>query len=102
MDFKLIWTESALDDLGAIVRYISSESSAEIGKKIGFGIYDRVQILQTFPESGSILPEKDDSRWRKLIYRSWKIAYLIDFNSHIVYVARIWPTSQDEVEIPEP
>ena len=58
MDFKLVWTASATDDLGAIVRYVSSESSAEIGKKIGFGIYDRVQILETFPESGSALPEK--------------------------------------------
>ena len=102
MDFKLIWTESAADDLGAIVRYISTESSAEIGRKIGFGIYDRVQILETFPESGSTLPEKNDFRWRKLIYRSWKIAYRIDFDFHIVYIARIWHASQDEIELPEP
>jgi toxin ParE1/3/4 len=102
VDFKLVWTESATDDLGAIVRYVTSESSAEIGKKAGFGIYDRVQILERFPESGSVLPEKDDFHWRKLIHKSWKIAYLIDFDLHIVYIARIWHASQDEVEIPEP
>ncbi len=102
MDFKIVWTESASDDLGAIVRYVTSESSPAIGREVGFAIYDRAQILANFPESGSILPEKEDFRWRKLIYKSWKIAYRVDFDVHIVYVARIWHASRNEVDIPEP
>jgi len=99
VDYKLIWTESAIEDLGAIVRYISSQNSSAVARRTGFGIYDRAQILTRFPETGSILPEKGDPSWRKLIFLSWKIAYQIDFDAKIVYVARVWHASRDEMEI---
>lgn len=60
MDFKLIWTESALEDLGAIVRFISVRDGPEIAGQIGFGIYDRAQILSRNPEAGPPIPERQD------------------------------------------
>ena len=99
MDFKLIWTESAVEDLGAVVRYVSSQHGPATARKIGFGIYDRVQILTRFPEAGSNLPEKDDTSWRKLIYKTWKIAYKVDFDAKLIYLARVWHASRNEIEI---
>ena len=99
MDFKLIWTDSAIDDLSAIVRYVSSQSGPEVARRIGFEIYDRAQILKRFPEAGSILPEKDSTRWRKLVVHSWKIAYKLDQDARVAYVARVWHASRDEIEI---
>jgi plasmid stabilization system protein ParE len=99
VDFKLIWTESAITDLGGIVRYISGQGGPEVARSIGFGIYDRAQILIHHPEAGSILPEKQDTRWRKLVFTSWKIAYRIDPSAKAVYVVRIWHAAQDEIEI---
>lgn len=100
MDFKLIWSESAISDLRAIVRYISLQSGAQVGREIGFAIYQRAQILLGNPEAGSILPEKRDPRWRKLIHRSWKIAYRVDPETNSVNVVRVWHAAQDEVELP--
>lgn len=93
MDFKLIWTESAIDDLGAIVRNISSQSGPEVARKIGFEIDDTAQILKRFPEAGSILPEKDSASWRKLVVRSWKIATssIMTRRSHLVLVCGMPP-----------
>jgi plasmid stabilization system protein ParE len=99
VDFKLIWTESAIADLGGIVRYISGQGGAEVARAIGFGIYDRAQILVRHPEAGSILPEKQDARWRKLLFKSWKIAYRIDSGMKTVHVVRIWHAAQNEMEI---
>jgi plasmid stabilization system protein ParE len=99
VDFKLIWTDSAIYDLGAIVRYISSQSGPEVARKIGFEIYDTAQILKRFPEAGSILPEQDSARWRKLIVRSWKIAYKLDHDAKVAFIARVWHASRDEIEI---
>jgi plasmid stabilization system protein ParE len=99
VDCKLIWTESAIADLGAIVRYVSSKDGPDVARQIGYGIYDRAQILKQFPEAGSLLPEKQDSRWRKLIFKSWKIAYRIDADAKIVYLARVWHASRDEVDM---
>lgn len=78
MDFKLIWSESSIEDLGAIVRFIALRDGPQIAGQIGFGIYERAQVLTRHPEAGTVLSEKQDSRWRKLIFKSWKIAYRID------------------------
>ena len=65
MDFKLIWSESSIEDLGAIVRFIRLRDGADIARQIGFGIYDRAQVLIRHPEAGSVLEEKQDANWRK-------------------------------------
>lgn len=99
MDFKLIWTESAIEDLGAIVRFISARDGPVVARQIGFGIYNRAQILSRHPEAGSILPEKQDLRWRRLIFQSWKIAYRFDPDAKIVHLVRIWHAARQEIDI---
>ena len=99
MDFKLIWSDSSIHDLGAIVRFIALRDGPVVARRIGFGIYDRAQVLTRHPEAGSVLPEKRDARWRKLIFKSWKIAYRIDREARAVYVVRIWHAAQNEIEI---
>ncbi len=99
MDFKLIWSESAIQDLGAIVRFIALRDGSEVARRMGFGIYDRAQVLTRHPEAGSLLVEKQDARWRKLIFKSWKIAYRVDQETRVVYVVRVWHAGRDEIEI---
>ena len=97
MDFKLIWSESSIEDLGGIVRFIAVRDGPERARQIGFSIYDRAQILTRHPEAGSILPEKGNASWRKLVFMSWKIAYRIDQEAKAIYLVRIWHAAQDEV-----
>ena len=99
MDFKLIWSESSIEDLGAIVRFIALRDGSDVARQIGFGIYDRAQVLSRHPEAGSVLAEKQDDRWRKLIFKSWKIAYRIDRDTRVVYVVRIWHAAQNEIDV---
>ena len=99
MDFKLIWSESSIKDLSGIVRFVALREGPDIARQIGFGIYDRAQILTRHPEAGSILAEKNDPRWRKLVFRSWKIAYRIDREAKAVYVVRVWHAAQNEVDL---
>ena len=99
MALKLIWSESALEDLGGIVRFMALRDGAQTARQIGFGIYDRTQVLTRHPEAGSILAEKQDPRWRKLIFKSWKIAYRIDREAGAVYVVRVWHAGRNEIDI---
>ena len=68
MDRKLIWTERASSDIEAIVRYIARRNP-RAASQIGFGIYDRAQMLLQHPEAGTVLDELRDGGWHKLIYR---------------------------------
>jgi hypothetical protein len=60
MDRRIIWTERASGDIEAIVRYISRRNP-QAASAIGYGIYQRAQILEELRDGG----------WRKLIYRRW-------------------------------
>jgi plasmid stabilization system protein ParE len=82
MDRKLIWTEKASGDIEAIVRYIARRDP-KAAARIGFGIYERVQILLQHPEAGTILDELREGGWHKLIFRRWKIVYTLR-GDHII------------------
>ncbi|MEY2429272.1 MAG: toxin ParE1/3/4 [Verrucomicrobiota bacterium] len=99
MERKIIWTERASSDIEVIVRYIARREP-NAASRIGFGIYDRVQILLQNPEAGSILDEIREGGWRKLIFRRWKIIYTIR-DQHII-VGRVWPAAMGEADLETP
>lgn len=99
MDRQLIWTERASGDIEAIVRYIARRDSGA-ASRIGFGIYDRAQILLEHPDAGSILNELREGGWRKLIYRRWKIIYTV--RGEDIIIGRVWPTAMGEADLQTP
>jgi plasmid stabilization system protein ParE len=99
MDCKLIWTEKASSDIEAIVRYIARRNP-NAAARIGFGIYDRAQILIQHPEAGTILDELREGGWRKLIFRRWKIVYTI--RGDAIIIGRVWPAAMGEADLQTP
>jgi plasmid stabilization system protein ParE len=99
MDRKLIWTETASADIQAIVGYIALHD-ASAAARVGFGIYDRAQILVQHPEAGTILEELREGEWRKLIFRRWKIVYTIRVDA--IIVGRVWPAALGEADLETP
>lgn len=99
MDRKLIWTERASNDIEAIVRYIARRDPSA-SARIGFGIYERAQILLDHPEAGTLLDELRERGWRKLIFRRWKIVYTIREDD--IIVGRVWPAEMGEADFETP
>lgn len=84
---KVIWTEFALDDLRNIYEYIAKDSkyyaSVQIEKIIG-----RIEQLESFPQSGRVVPEFDNERIRELIEGNYRIVYRIESND-LIGIVRI-------------
>ena len=99
MDRKLIWTEKASGDIEAIVRYIARRDPSAAAR-IGLGIYERAQILLQHPDAGTILDELREGRWRKLIFRRWKIVYTI--REDAIIIGRVWPAAMGEADLETP
>jgi plasmid stabilization system protein ParE len=99
MDRKLVWTERASSDIEAIIRYIARRDP-NAAARVGFGIYDRAQILLQHPEAGTILEELRDGGWRKLIFRRWKIVYTI--REEAIIIGRVWPAAMGEADLETP
>jgi plasmid stabilization system protein ParE len=90
VDFKLIWTDRALEDLRAIVvHYQRDESCPEAAAKVGNAILERVEILQSFPDIGPRYPRPNGAH-REVQCFSFRIFYRVDHDTRVIYVARIW------------
>lgn len=90
---KLIWTDQAIDDLSAIGDYIS-ESSEKYAKLTVKKLYDRTEILKTFPLAGRIVPEKSAENIRELIEGNYRIIYEIA-PDNIVYIHTVYHSARD-------
>jgi plasmid stabilization system protein ParE len=99
MDRKIIWTEKSSSDIEAIVRYIARRDPSAAAR-IGYGIYERAQILLQHSKAGTILDELREGGWRKLIFRRWKIVYTI--REDAIIIGRVWPAAMGEADLETP
>lgn len=72
----IYWTEEAELWLKDIHDYISLDKN-DIAKKVVTEIYQKVQILQSFPRIGYEYENSQDKEIRILLYGHYRIAYLI-------------------------
>lgn len=84
---KVIWTDTAIQDLNDIGDYIAKDSEryAEITVQ---RLFESVDILEEYPKAGKMVPEFEDELLRELIRGSYRIVYQIisDFQVEILTV----------------
>ncbi len=79
---KVIWTDSAIDDLNDIGEYIAKDSEKYAQITVD-RLFDSADILEIYPLSGKIVPEFEDESIRELIKGNYKIVYQIIDNTRI-------------------
>lgn len=72
----IVWTEKADDDIDKIIEYWASvsENAARLQIK---RIFDKVEILETFPNSGRVVPEFGHPQIREHIAGTYRIVYYV-------------------------
>jgi len=85
---RLIWTEPALTDLGVIADYIAIDKP-DAAKRYVQRVFEAVDRLEQFPNSGSIPPEIPDLPYRQVVVPPCRIFYRAE-EKHIfiLYVMR--------------
>jgi addiction module RelE/StbE family toxin len=73
---KITWTKWSVKDLRSIYDFISLDSSFYAARFIQ-KLISRVEQLVELPESGRIVPEKEDPAIRELIEGNYRIIYRI-------------------------
>lgn len=89
MDFKVIISPRAIQDLGEIVRYISFDDE-KAAERFGYKLIDEALSLSTFPERGRFVPELDDGVTREIISYPYRIIYRVNEELCAVFVSRFW------------
>lgn len=89
---EVIWTKKAEKDLIAIHEFISIDSVFYANRFIR-KLITRVDILKRFPESGHVVPEKEDFSIRELKEGNYRIFYQVEKNN--IRVLRIHHSSRN-------
>jgi plasmid stabilization system protein ParE len=72
VDYRLRFTERALDDLAAIIGHIA-EDDGEAASRFGSSLLDHIELLTRFPRMGSTIRKR--SRVRKLLHSPILVYY---------------------------
>lgn len=95
MDYQIVWTESAQEDLKQLVIYIAADDPIA-AERFGLGLVDHVGQLSQQPWSGRKVPETNIEALRELIYSPYRVIYEIMNEEKIVYVIRVWHAARGE------
>ncbi len=71
---QVIWTEPALSDLDGIAEYIALDK-VDAAQRLVQKVFESVERLERFPESGRIPPELESSLYREIIVGPCRIFY---------------------------
>jgi plasmid stabilization system protein ParE len=90
---KLIWTDQAINDLGDIGDYIA-ENSEKYAKLTVKKLFERTDILKTFPQAGRVVPEKNEENVRELIEGNYRIIYEI-VSANRINILTVYHSARD-------
>lgn len=71
---RIIWTDRALTDIEAIADYIALDS-IRYAKLVVQQLFGKTEILKTFPLSGRMVPELQNTNLRELLEGEFRIIY---------------------------
>ena len=89
MDYQVIWSPSARDDLKEIVIYIS-EKNPEAAERIGLSFIEASKSLGRFEKKGRRVPEFEQEAIRELILAPYRMIYQINAKSKSLEIIRLW------------
>ena len=98
MDYKIIFSDPAIDDLKSIVRYIA-EDNQDAAAKFGGKLIESVRHLAEFPRFGRVVPEQNDENIREIILKPYRIFYRVKDGEEVVEVIRFWHAARGEPEL---
>jgi plasmid stabilization system protein ParE len=86
VDYRLLYTQKALNDLADIIGYIAKDD-AKAASQFGTSLLDHVELLARFPRLGSLIRKR--SRVRKLVHSPILVYYRIDENKRLIKILHI-------------
>ena len=87
-------TEQAQHELDAIVEYYERIGAADFAEVLEEKIIEKIRRLEHFPRMGRMVPEISDAAIREVLYRNYRIVYVVDRDEEEVEVLTIFHSSQ--------
>ena len=79
---------SAREDLRDITDWYATQDVPHVGERLVAEILERIRQLESFPDSGKVVPEFDTTWLRELEHPPFRIVYRRD--EALVTIVRVW------------
>ena len=92
MEYQVLYTDAALEDLDEIVAYswVNFPATAE---RFGVALLNHIELLKSFPEIGSPVPDR--AGVRQLVHTPIVIYYFVNRQEKRVEILNLWHGAQD-------
>ncbi|HEX5398408.1 MAG TPA: type II toxin-antitoxin system RelE/ParE family toxin [Verrucomicrobiae bacterium] len=98
MDYKVIWDDEALKELGCAVRFIA-QNNPSAARKIGETILHKSGTLGAFPQMGKIFRKLNREDVRETPVPPYRIIYHIKDFERSVRILKVWHGARQEPDI---
>ncbi len=98
MAYRLTWAPTARLDLKNLAAYIA-EDNPVAARRFVRSVFQRVERLPEFPESGRMVPEFNDMQIREVVRKPCRIVYRIKPEEQIIEIARVWHAARGILEL---
>ncbi|MGA2030147.1 MAG: type II toxin-antitoxin system RelE/ParE family toxin [Verrucomicrobiota bacterium] len=98
MDYKVIWDDEAIEELGQIVRYIARNNPIA-ARKTGDAIFDKAGTLGSFPQLGKVFRKLNREDVREISVSPYRIIYHVKDFERSVRILKVWHGARQEPEI---
>ena len=95
MDYKVIWDDEAIAELGQAVRYIASNNPAA-ARKAGEVILQKAGMLGSFPRLGKVFSKLNRDDVREFPVPPYRIIYHVKDAERSVRMLKVWHTARQE------
>ena len=97
---KILWSPLAIERTSEISEYIAQDNPTAAARWVET-LFDKVNVLETSPNSGRIVPETQRDVIREIIYGNYRIIYAVIKNKVCILTIRhgrqILPTEEIKV-----
>ena len=91
MDFKVLFSDEALNDISEIVESIAGDNP-DAASRMARSIIDHIKVLQYFPRVGTIVSRRRKAR--RLVHAPYILYYQIHEIRRVVEILHIWHGSR--------
>jgi len=101
MELEIYWTDFSKKELKNIFDYYKGKASLNVARNLVIGITKETTKLRKQPTIGQEeeLLEKDSRGFRYLVFKSYKIIYLVNLEKNRIEVFDVFDTRQSPVKM---
>jgi plasmid stabilization system protein ParE len=98
MDYKVIWDDEAMEELGQAVRFIAAHN-LKAARKTGETILKKAGNLGAFPRLGKIFSKLNRDDVREIPVPPYRVFYHIKDAEHLVRILKVWHSARQEPDL---